>query len=102
MPLLQFDSSGVACVLVEESKLAFYRELLYSPFPVESSALSATHLADTFNAEVASGSIRSVDDAVDYLATTFLFRRLQKNPTFYQLEPHQVRSAAPPPAPAAV
>ena len=70
--------------MVEESKKAFYKKFLYDPFPVESSLKDCLH--DHINAEIVSGTIKSKQDAVDYITWTFFFRRLLKNPTYYQLE----------------
>lgn len=33
----QYDSKGVAVIMVHEPKKAFYKRFLYEPFPVESS-----------------------------------------------------------------
>jgi activating signal cointegrator complex subunit 3 len=33
----QYDTKGVAVVMVHEPKKAFYKRFLYEPFPVESS-----------------------------------------------------------------
>ena len=58
-------------------------QFLYEPFPVESSL--HLHLHDHLNAEIASGSIQSHQDALHYLTWTFFFRRLLLNPSFYDL-----------------
>ena len=70
--------------MVHEPKKAFYKKFLYEPFPVESSL--ADQLPDHFNAEVVAGTIRSKQDAVDYLTWTYFFRRLVKNRSYYDLE----------------
>lgn len=80
----QYDTEGFACVFVEESKKAFYTKFLYEPFPVESQLKNALH--DHINAEIVAGTIKSKQDAVDYLTWTFFFRRLLKNPSYYGLE----------------
>jgi activating signal cointegrator complex subunit 3 len=80
----QFDNQGVAYIMVEESKKPFYKKFLYDPFPVESSL--SEHLHDHINAEIVSGTIGSKQDAIDYITWTYYFRRLLKNPTYYQLE----------------
>ena len=77
----QFDTSAVAVVMVHEPKKNFYRKFLYSPFPLESSL--HTQLADHLNAEIASGSVQSVSDAIEFLSWTYLFRRIAVNPDFY-------------------
>ena len=80
----QFDTSGVCVIMCHEPKKAFYKKFLYEPFPVESSLLE--QLPDHFNAEVVAGTIKSKQDAVDWLTWTYFFRRLVKNPSYYDLE----------------
>ena len=80
----QFDKSGCCVILVHEPKKTFYKKFLYEPFPVESSL--ADKLCDHFNAEIVSGTIKTKQDAVDYLTWTYFFRRLLKNPTYYNLD----------------
>lgn len=79
-----FDDHGIACVMVSEEKKNFYKKFLYEPFPVESSL--DKHLIDHLNAEIASGTLTSKKHCIDYLTWTYFFRRLTKNPTFYNLE----------------
>ncbi|KAL4525728.1 hypothetical protein Ndes2526B_g09336 [Nannochloris sp. 'desiccata'] len=80
----QYDRHGVAVIMVHEPKKSFYKKFLYEPFPVESSLPG--QLADHLNAEIVGGSIRSRQDAVDYLTWTFFLRRLLQNPSYYNLE----------------
>jgi len=102
-------SAGVAVVMVAESKKAFYKKFLCEPLSLESalaeevgggggaggdaspspflsSLSSSSALADALVAEVASGSVRSRQGAVDFLTWTFYYRRLLKNPSYYGLE----------------
>ena len=80
----QFDTVGIAVVMVHAPKKAFYKRFLYEPFPVESSLADALH--NHLNAEIVSGTIKGKADAVDYLTWTYLFRRLLCNPSYYHLE----------------
>lgn len=80
----QFDKHGVAVVMVHEPKKSFYKKFLYEPFPVESSL--HLQLEDHLNAEIASGTIESTQDCIDYLTWTFFLRRLMQNPSFYGLD----------------
>lgn len=80
----QYDTKGVAVVMVHEPKKAFYKRFLYEPFPVESSLQD--QLADHLNAEVVAGTITSRQDALDYLTWTYFYRRLLQNPAYYDLE----------------
>nr|XP_017008983.2 activating signal cointegrator 1 complex subunit 3 [Drosophila takahashii] len=80
----QFDNEGVAVVLVHDEKKNFYKKFLYDPFPVESSLLGV--LAEHINAEIVAGTVQSKQAALDYLTWTYFFRRLLRNPSYYQLE----------------
>lgn len=80
----QFDNQGVAVVLVHDMKKNFYKKFLYEPFPVESSLLAV--MADHMNAEIVAGTIKTRQDALDYLTWTYFFRRLLRNPIYYGLE----------------
>ncbi|KAJ1551653.1 activating signal cointegrator 1 complex subunit [Nowakowskiella sp. JEL0078] len=80
----QFDDSGVARIFVQDIKKNFYKKFLHEPFPVESNLHTVLH--DHLNAEIVSKTITSKQDAVDYLTWTYLYRRLQMNPTYYGVE----------------
>ena len=80
----QFDKSGVACVMVEQSKKNYYLKFLYNPFPVESCL--GPRLADTLNAEIAIGTISTIEDCVGYIDWTFFGRRVKKNPSYYGVD----------------
>ncbi|XP_053995787.1 activating signal cointegrator 1 complex subunit 3 [Hylaeus anthracinus] len=79
----QFDDSGVAVVLVHDLKKNFYKNFLHQPFPVESSLLGV--LPDHINAEIVAGTIKNKQEFLDYLTWTYFFRRLLKNPIYYNL-----------------
>lgn len=80
----QFDNEGVAVVLVHDVKKNFYKKFLYDPFPVESSLLEV--LPEHINAEIVAGTVQTKQAALDYLTWTYFFRRLLRNPTYYNLE----------------
>jgi len=80
----QYDDKAVAVILVHEPKKTFYKKFLYEPFPVESCLHEQLH--DHVNAEVVSGTIRSKQDAVDFLSWTYMYRRLLQNPAYYHCE----------------
>ncbi|KAK9889219.1 hypothetical protein WA026_004497 [Henosepilachna vigintioctopunctata] len=86
----QYDKNGVACVFVEESKKSFYRKFLFEPFPVESCLLKV--LPDHVNAEISNGTINGKDQLVDFICSTFFFRRLLINPSYYQQETTDVKT----------
>jgi activating signal cointegrator complex subunit 3 len=80
----QFDDRGVAVVYCESSKKNFYRKFLNDPFPIESSLLE--QLPEHVNAEIARGEINNSQDCIEWLTWSFLFRRILKNPNFYNLD----------------
>ncbi|CAH1400990.1 unnamed protein product [Nezara viridula] len=80
----QYDNQGISVILVHDVKKNFYRRFLYEPFPVESHLLQV--LPDHLSAEIVAGTIKTKQEALDYLTWTYFFRRLLKNPTFYGLE----------------
>ncbi|WPK24423.1 hypothetical protein PUMCH_001697 [Australozyma saopauloensis] len=79
-----FDTSGIAIVYTRESKKVFYKHFLNIGFPVESSLHKV--LDDHIGAEIASGTISSRQEALDFLTWTFLYRRAHNNPMYYGIE----------------
>ncbi|KAF5297298.1 hypothetical protein FQA39_LY12137 [Lamprigera yunnana] len=80
----QFDTSGVACVFVQDTKKNFYKKFLYEPFPIESNLMQV--LPDHINAEIASGTIATKDQLMEYMTWTYLYRRLLENPSYYKVD----------------
>ena len=76
-------ASGKCVILCHAPKKDYLKKLLYDPLPVESHLDSYLH--DHFNSEIVTKTIETMQDAVDYLTWTFLYRRLPKNPTYYGL-----------------
>ncbi|KAK9480126.1 Sec63 Brl domain-containing protein [Lipomyces japonicus] len=79
-----FDNSGVAMIFTQESKKQFYKRFVHSGFPVESSLHKV--LDDNLGAEISGGTITTSQEALDFMACTYLFRRIHKNPSYYSLE----------------
>ncbi|GKY92360.1 hypothetical protein MPSEU_000206900 [Mayamaea pseudoterrestris] len=77
------EDSSKCVLLYHAPKKAFLKKLIDDPLPVESHIDSFLH--DPLNAEVVSKTITSMQDAIDYMTWTFLYRRLVKNPTYYGL-----------------
>jgi activating signal cointegrator complex subunit 3 len=79
----QYDTSGEATMITSAEALPRYLALLGHQSPIESNFLKS--LPDHLNAEVASGTVTSVDEAVAWLSYTYLFVRMLKNPLAYGL-----------------
>lgn len=80
----QYDNEAVACVFIHDIKKNYYKKFIYEPFPVESNLLGV--LPDHLNAEIVAGTVKSKQDAMNYLTWTYFFRRLLMNPNYYQLD----------------
>lgn len=78
------DSSGKCVILCHAPRKEYYKKFLYEAFPVESHLHHFLH--DHMNAEVVVGVVENKQDAVDYLTWTFMYRRLTKNPNYYNLQ----------------
>ncbi|KAG7347010.1 DEAD/DEAH box helicase domain protein [Nitzschia inconspicua] len=77
-------SIGKCVIMCHHSKKETLKKLLYEPLPIESHLDS--HLHDHIISECVTKTIETMQDAVDYLTWTFLYRRLPKNPTYYGLQ----------------
>jgi pre-mRNA-splicing helicase BRR2 len=78
------DASATCLVLCRERRRPFFRRHLHEALPVESHLDQA--LADPLNAEVVAGAVSDKQDAVDWLTWTFFYRRVSRNPNYYNLE----------------
>eukprot|EP01107_Rhizomastix_libera_P003769 TRINITY_DN1648_c0_g2_i1.p2 TRINITY_DN1648_c0_g2~~TRINITY_DN1648_c0_g2_i1.p2 ORF type:complete len:2183 (-),score=603.76 TRINITY_DN1648_c0_g2_i1:51-6599(-) len=77
------DQTGKCVILCYTPKKNYYIRFLNDSLPIESSLHHA--LADHINAEIVNKAIENSQDVVDFLTYTFFFRRLTKNPNYYNL-----------------
>lgn len=78
------DNSGTCVLLCHAPKKEYLKKLLYDPLPIESHLDQYLH--DHFNSEIVTKTVTNMQDAVDYITWTFLYRRLSKNPNYYGLQ----------------
>jgi ATP-dependent DNA helicase HFM1/MER3 len=80
----QFDDSATAVILTRKERVNHYEKLVSGSESLESCL--HLNLIDHLNAEIGLGNISDIDSAVKWLAGTFLFVRLRRNPTHYKLK----------------
>lgn len=80
----QFDNSAVAVIMTRHTKVRSYENLVTGEEILESRL--HLNLIDHMNAEIGLGTIRDLESARKWLTGTFLYVRLQHNPTYYKLE----------------
>eukprot|EP00594_Rhizosolenia_setigera_P016961 CAMPEP_0178953786 /NCGR_PEP_ID=MMETSP0789-20121207/8615_1 /TAXON_ID=3005 /ORGANISM="Rhizosolenia setigera, Strain CCMP 1694" /LENGTH=518 /DNA_ID=CAMNT_0020635089 /DNA_START=1 /DNA_END=1558 /DNA_ORIENTATION=- len=78
------DSSGKCMILCHTPKKDHLKKLLYDPLPIESHLDHYLH--DHLNSEIVTKTIGNMQDAVDYITWTLLYRRFAKNPNYYNLQ----------------
>ncbi|PIA32601.1 hypothetical protein AQUCO_04400058v1 [Aquilegia coerulea] len=81
-PLL--DNSGKCVIFCHASRKEYYNKFLYEAIPVESHLHHYLH--DILSAEVVGCTIQNKQNAVNYLAGTFMYRRLAQNPSYYNIQ----------------
>lgn len=79
----QFDNEAVAVILTRKERAPYYERLVAGTQPLESCL--HLNLIDHLNAEIGLGTVTDADSAVKWLAGTFLFVRMRRNPTHYKL-----------------
>lgn len=80
----QFDDSAVAVILTRKERVAHYERLVSGTESLESCL--HLNLIDHINAEIGLGNVSDLESATKWLAGTFLFVRLRRNPTHYKLK----------------
>ena len=80
----QYDTKGEGILITNHSELRYYLSLLNQQLPIESQMVSK--LPDLLNAEIVSGGVQNVKDAVDWLGYTYLYVRSLKSPQTYSVD----------------
>ena len=76
-------ANGKVLVYCHTSRKAYLNKFLFEPLPIESSFHH--HLADPLNAAIASKTVTSMQDVMEWLTWFFFYRRLPQNPVYYSL-----------------
>jgi ATP-dependent DNA helicase HFM1/MER3 len=78
----QFESSACAVILTRDEKIQRYQNMVSGKEFLESSL--HLNLIDHLNAEIGLGTVSDIPSAKKWLAGTFLFVRLRRNPNHYK------------------
>jgi ATP-dependent DNA helicase HFM1/MER3 len=81
--ILRADTEGIAIIMCETDLEGKYRDLAQGTTPLESSL--HTNLTEHLNSEIGLGTITDVKTARQWLLSSFLYRRIQKNPQHYDI-----------------
>ena len=85
-----FDTSGHGIIITSDSQMQHYIRTLSQSGNIESHMLK--DLANHLNAEIASGTVGSVNDAMKWMEYTYLWKRMQTNPFVYGVTVQQLRT----------
>lgn len=77
----QYDTKGEGVIITTQAELQFYLSLTNSQLPVQSQLIGV--LPDLVLAEMVLGTISNVDEAVNWLAYTYLYVCMLRSPTLY-------------------
>ena len=80
----QYDTFGSGIIITAQSELQYYMSLMNSQLPIESQLMRK--LIDNLNAEVVLGTVRNVEDGVNWLGYTFLYVRMIQIPNTYGID----------------
>ncbi|XP_055339489.1 activating signal cointegrator 1 complex subunit 3-like [Paramacrobiotus metropolitanus] len=80
----QFDTSGHGIIITEHKSLPKFISMLTSSQDIESQL--PDHLVEHLNAEIVLHNVTKVSEAVDWLRSTYWYRRLHKKPLIYGID----------------
>lgn len=78
----QFETSACAVILTQQAKVTIYEQMVSGQNQLESCLHE--HLIEHLNAEISLGTVYDLSSAKRWLQGTFLFQRLQQNPSYYR------------------
>ena len=84
----QFDTSAVVVIMTDPVNKSRYENLIAGMRPIESTL--HLNLAEHLNSEIATGGIRDIEEALDWLTKSYLYIRLLTNPEFYECHEDQM------------
>lgn len=77
----QYDDRGYGWIIVPYTKADMFRQILKEGKEIES--VLHESISEHINAEIAMGAINNINEAREWVKTTFLYRCIRKNPVKY-------------------
>jgi pre-mRNA-splicing helicase BRR2 len=81
----RYDTHGDGIIITSQEQIKYYLAVLNQQLPIESQMYAK--LADSINAEIVSGSVRSLKDCVTWLGYTYLYVRMLHSRDIYFVGP---------------
>ena len=79
----QFDTKGTAVIMTKDNTTTRYSNLINGQEMVESHLMKS--IPTFLNTEISIGTIRSIRQAQCWINSTFMFKRILSNPSFYNI-----------------
>lgn len=86
----QYEDHGVGYICTTHDRLDHYVAAITQQHPIESQFISG--IVDSLNAEIALGTVTTIDEGVQWIGWTYLFVRMRKNPMVYGLTIEDVQN----------
>lgn len=81
----RYDTHGDGIIITSQDQIKYYLAILNQQLPIESQMYAK--LADSINAEVVAGSIRSLKDCISWMGYTYLYVRMLHSRDIYFVGP---------------
>lgn len=81
----RYDTHGDGIIITSQDQVKYYLAVLNQQLPIESQMYAK--LADSINAEIVAGSIRSLKDCIDWMGHTYLYVRMLHSREVYYVGP---------------
>ena len=86
----QYESEGHGVILTSKNKILKYVTMLIRQAPIESQFM--TKIYDNLNAEIAAGTVSTIEEAVEWLRFTYMYVRAKINPLTYGINYNEIRN----------
>lgn len=77
----RYDTHGEGIIITSHEELQYYMAILNQQLPIESQMINK--LADSLNAEIVLGTVKSREEAIQWLGSTYLYIRMLHSPRIY-------------------